>query len=64
LLPFYFLHGRSALKFRLLMLEISSMTIFVVAIRRLHIAICHYRVTNWSAGFSKTVKFSPCPFTS
>jgi hypothetical protein len=55
---------QSALKLRLLTLAISSMAIFIVAIRGVHAAFCQHRVKNWSAEFSYRVKSSPRHFTS
>jgi hypothetical protein len=42
---------QSALKCRLLTLAIRSTAIFIVAIRRVHAAVCQYRVKHLSAEF-------------
>jgi hypothetical protein len=55
---------QSALKFRLLTLAISSMTISSVAIRGAHTAVCQHRVKNLSAEFINRVRSSPRHFTS
>jgi hypothetical protein len=52
-----------ALKCRLRTLAISSIAIFVVAIRGQHTAVCHGRVKDLSAEFSNRVKSSPRNFT-
>jgi hypothetical protein len=54
---------QSALNGRLWTLAISSTTIFDVAIRRHHTAVCHGRVKDLSAEFSKRVKSSSRHFT-
>jgi hypothetical protein len=54
---------QSALKCRLRTLAISSTTIFFVAIRGHHTSVCHRRVKDLSAEFSKRVKSSSRHFT-
>jgi hypothetical protein len=55
---------QSALKCRLRTLAISSTTIFDVAIRGQHTAVCHGRVKDLRAEFSNRVKSSSRHFTS